>query len=105
MNGQAARTIQTLEDMLRACVINFKGSWDDHLPLIEFAYYNSYHSSILMAPSEALYGRRCRSHVDWFEVGETTLIGPNSVLYAMKKCNSLEIDLRQPKVVRNLMQM
>ena len=49
MDGQAQRTIQTLEDMLRACVIDFKGSWDDHLPLIEFAYNNSYHSSIQMA--------------------------------------------------------
>ena len=71
--------------MLRACVIDFKGSWDDHLPLIEFAYNNSYHSSIQMAPYEALYGRRCRSPNGWFEVGETTLIGPDSVLYAMEK--------------------
>ena len=70
MDGQAERTIQTLEDMLRACVIDFKGSWDDHLPLIEFAYNNSYHSSIQMAPYEALYGRRYRSPVGWFEVGE-----------------------------------
>ena len=57
MDGQAERTIQTLEDMLRACVIDFKGRWDDHLPLIEFAYNNSYHSSIQMAPCEALYVR------------------------------------------------
>ncbi|WMV42095.1 hypothetical protein MTR67_035480 [Solanum verrucosum] len=62
-DGQAERTIQTLEDMLRACVIDFKGTWDDHLPLIEFAYNNSYHSSIQMAPSEAIYGRRCRSPI------------------------------------------
>ena len=62
-DGQAERTIQTLEDMLRACVIDFKGSWDDHLPFIEFAYNNSYHSSIPMSPYEALYGRRCRSPV------------------------------------------
>ncbi len=84
-DGQAERTIQTLEDMLRACVIDFKGSWDDHLPLIEFAYNNSYHSSIQMAPYEALYGRRCRSPVGWFEVGEAALIGPDSVLDAMEK--------------------
>ena len=71
-DGQAERTIQTLEDMLRACVIGFKGSWDDHLPLIEFSYNNSYHSSIKMTPYEALYGRRCRSHVCWFEVGEAS---------------------------------
>ncbi|WMV26392.1 hypothetical protein MTR67_019777 [Solanum verrucosum] len=85
MDGQAERTIQTLEDMLRACVIDFKGSWDDHLPLIEFAYNNSYHSSIQMAPYEALYGRRCRSPVGWLEVGEAALIGPDSVLDAMEK--------------------
>ena len=59
-DGQAERAIQTLEDMLRACVIDFKGSWDEHLPLIEFAYNNSYHASIQMAPFEALYGRKCR---------------------------------------------
>ena len=86
-------------------MIDFKGSWDDHLPLIEFAFNNIYHSIIQMAPYEALYGRRCRSHVGWLEVGEAAFIGPDSVLYVWRKCNSLEIDLRQPKVVRNLMQM
>ena len=70
---------------MRACVINFKGSWDDHLPLIEFGYNNSYHSSIQMALYEALYWRRCRYHVGWFEVGEAALVGPDSVLYAMEK--------------------
>ena len=73
----AERTIRTLENMLRACVIDFKGSWDDHLPLIEFAYNNSYHSSIQMAPYEALYGHRCISPVSWFEAGEAALIGSN----------------------------
>ena len=53
--------------MWRACVIDFKGSWDDHLSLIEIAYNNSYHLSIQMDPYEALYGRRCRSPVGWFE--------------------------------------
>ncbi|KAL0332911.1 UNVERIFIED_CONTAM: Transposon Tf2-12 polyprotein [Sesamum calycinum] len=60
-DGQSERTIQTLEDMMRACIMEFKGNWDDHLPLMEFAYNNSFHSSIDMAPYEALYGRRCRS--------------------------------------------
>ena len=59
-DGQSERTIQILEDMLRACVLDLKGSWDEHLPLIEFAYNNSYHASIQMAPYEALYGRPCR---------------------------------------------
>ena len=60
-DGQSERTIQTLEDMLRMCVLDFKGSWDQYLPLVEFAYNNSYHSSIGMAPYEVLYDRRCRS--------------------------------------------
>ncbi|GJU12792.1 putative reverse transcriptase domain-containing protein [Tanacetum coccineum] len=61
-DGQSEHTIQTLEDMLGACVIDFRGSWDTHLPLAEFSYNNSYHSSIRCAPFEALYGRKCRSH-------------------------------------------
>ncbi|GKG21681.1 putative reverse transcriptase domain-containing protein, partial [Tanacetum coccineum] len=60
MDGQSERTIQTLEDMLRACVIDFGGRWDVHLPLAEFSYNNNYHSSIRCAPFEALYGRKCR---------------------------------------------
>ena len=60
MDGQAERTIQTLEDMLRACILDFKGSWDDHLQLIVFAYNNSYYSSIDVAPYKALYCRKCR---------------------------------------------
>ncbi|GKD00178.1 putative reverse transcriptase domain-containing protein, partial [Tanacetum coccineum] len=74
-DGQSERTIQTLEDMLRACVIDFGGSWDVHLPLAEFSYNNSYHSSTLCAPFEALYGRKCRSPVLWDEIGESRLIG------------------------------
>ncbi len=84
-DSQAERTIQTLEDMLRACALDFKGSWDDHLPLIEFAYNNSFHSSIGMAPFEALYGRKCRSPIGWFEVGEAAVSGPDSVFEAMEK--------------------
>ena len=61
--NQAERTIQTLEDMLRSCIIDFKVNWDKHLPLVVFAYNNSYHSSISMAHYEALYGRRCRSPI------------------------------------------
>ncbi|GKB33942.1 putative reverse transcriptase domain-containing protein [Tanacetum coccineum] len=78
-DGQSERTIQTLEDMLRACVIDFGGSWDTHLPLAEFSYNNSFHSSIRCAPFEALYGRKCRSPVLWAEIGEGRLIGPELV--------------------------
>ncbi|GKE21694.1 putative reverse transcriptase domain-containing protein [Tanacetum coccineum] len=64
---QSERTIQTLEDMLRACVIDFGNGWERHLPLIKFSYNNSYHASIKAAPFEALYGRKCRSPVCWAE--------------------------------------
>ncbi|GJY71156.1 putative reverse transcriptase domain-containing protein [Tanacetum coccineum] len=65
---QSKKTIQTLEDMLRACVINFRKDWVKHLPLVEFSYNNSYHASIKAAPFESLYGRKCRSPVCWAEV-------------------------------------
>ncbi|GJS09677.1 putative reverse transcriptase domain-containing protein [Tanacetum coccineum] len=79
IDGQSERTIQTLEDMLRACVIDFGGSWDVHLPLAEFSYNNSYHTSIRCAPFEALYGRKCRSPVLWAKIREGSLIGPELV--------------------------
>nr|GEZ42559.1 putative reverse transcriptase domain-containing protein [Tanacetum cinerariifolium] len=78
-NGQSERTIQTLEDMLRACAMDFGGNWDTHLPLVEFSYNNSYHSSIKCAPFEALYGRKCRTPIAWTEVGEGKLLGPEVV--------------------------
>ncbi|GJU64567.1 reverse transcriptase domain-containing protein [Tanacetum coccineum] len=78
-DGQSEHTIQTLEDMLRACVIDFGGSWDVHLPLAEFSYNNSYQPSIRCAPFEALYRRKCRSRVLWVEIGESSLIGPELV--------------------------
>ncbi|GJR49244.1 putative reverse transcriptase domain-containing protein [Tanacetum coccineum] len=75
-DGQSKRTIQTLEDMLRACVIDFGKGWDRHIPLVEFSYNNSYHTSIKAAPFEALYGRKCRSPICWAEVGDAQLTGP-----------------------------
>ncbi|GJS24390.1 putative reverse transcriptase domain-containing protein [Tanacetum coccineum] len=78
-DGQSERTIQTLEDMLRACVIDFGNGWVRHLPLVEFSYNNSYHASIKAAPFEALYGRKCRSPVCWAEVGQVQLTGPEMV--------------------------
>ncbi|GKA52538.1 putative reverse transcriptase domain-containing protein [Tanacetum coccineum] len=79
-DGQSERTIQTLEDMLRACVIDFGKGWDKHLPLVEFSYNNSYHASIKAAPFEALYGHKCRSPICWAEVGDAQLIGPQKSL-------------------------
>ncbi|KAD6118950.1 hypothetical protein E3N88_10221 [Mikania micrantha] len=78
-DGQSERTIQTLEDMLRTCILDFGGSWDTHLPLIEFSYNNSYHSSIGCAPFEALYGRKCRSPICWTKVGDNIVTGPELI--------------------------
>ena len=72
-DSQSERTIQTLEDMLRACIIDFGGSWNKKLPLIEFSYNNSYQASLGSAPYKVLYGRKCRYLVHWHEVGQSSL--------------------------------
>ncbi|CAJ2645609.1 unnamed protein product [Trifolium pratense] len=84
-DGQSERTIQSLEDLLRACVLEQNVNWDSCLPLVEFTYNNSYHSSIGMAPFEALYGRRCRTPLCWYETGEGTILGPEIVQETMEK--------------------
>jgi hypothetical protein len=75
IDGQTERTIQILEDLLKACVLEFGGNWKDHLPLMKFTYNNSHQATIRMAPYETLYGRRCRTPVCWEEVGDQSLIG------------------------------
>ncbi|GJS07483.1 putative reverse transcriptase domain-containing protein [Tanacetum coccineum] len=121
-NGQSERTIQTLEDMLRACVMDFRKGWDKHLPLIEFSYNNSYHTSIKAAPFEALYGHKCRSPICWAEVGDAQLTGPEIVRettekiiqikhrlqalrdrqssYADKRCKPLEFQVRDKVMLK-----
>nr|GEZ87085.1 putative reverse transcriptase domain-containing protein [Tanacetum cinerariifolium] len=81
-DSQSERTIQTLEDMLRACAINFRKGWDRHLPLVEFLYTNSYYTSIKAAPFEALYGHKFRSPVFWAEVGGVIRFGKRGKLNA-----------------------
>ncbi|XP_070022149.1 uncharacterized protein [Nicotiana sylvestris] len=93
-DGQLERTIQILEDMLRACVIDFRGQWDQFLPLAEFAYNNSYQSSIEMAQYEASYGRRCRSPIRWLELGEAKLYGIDLVQDALEKVKLIQERLR-----------
>ncbi|GKB35883.1 putative reverse transcriptase domain-containing protein [Tanacetum coccineum] len=93
-DGQSERTIQTLEDMLRACVLDFGGSWDVHLSLVEFSYNNSYHSSVRCVTSEALYGRKCRSLILWAEVGEGQLIGPELVQETTEKISQIKDRLK-----------
>jgi hypothetical protein len=70
---------QILEDMLRACALDFRGSWDEHLPLAEFSYNNSYQSSLKAAPFEVLYGRKCRSPIYWFEPGSNKEFEPDFI--------------------------
>ena len=74
-----------LEDMLQVCVLDHKGSWEEHLPLVEFAYNNSYQASIQMAPYEALYWRPCRSSIIWTEVGESSITSPDLIRDASEK--------------------
>ncbi|KAD3640079.1 hypothetical protein E3N88_29302 [Mikania micrantha] len=93
-DGQSERTIQTLEDMLRSCVIDFGGSWDIHLPLIEFSYNYSYHTSVQCAPFEALYGRKCRSPVCWTDVGDSQVIGPKLIQETTDKIKIIQSRLK-----------
>ena len=73
--GQTERLNQVLEDMLRACVLSSNCSWEAWLTLAEFSYNNSYQESIKMAPFEALYGRKCRTPLNWIEPGERRYYG------------------------------
>ncbi|GAU35508.1 hypothetical protein TSUD_155390 [Trifolium subterraneum] len=93
-DGQSERTIQTLENMLRACVLEDGGNWSKHLHLIEFAYNNSYHASIGMAPYEALYGRRCRTPLCWTEVGDKGALGPDIIQETTLKIKSVREHMR-----------
>ena len=93
-DGQFERVIQVLEDMLRGCVLDFPRSWDRYIPLMEFAYNNSYQSSIGMAPYEALYGRRCRTPMCWTELNEHKIIGPDLVKYIEEKVQIIQQKLK-----------
>ncbi|GJZ60742.1 putative reverse transcriptase domain-containing protein [Tanacetum coccineum] len=96
-DGQSKRIIQTLEDMLKACVIDFRGSWDVHLPLVEFSYNNSYHSSIRCALFETLYGRKCCSLIMWVEVREDQLIGHELVQETIEKILQIKDRLKDAR--------
>ena len=94
IDGQSERTIQTLEDMLRSCVLQFKGHWSKYLPLAEFTYNNSYHSSIEMSLYEALYGKQCRTPLCWNETSERKLLGPEIVQMTVDKVNVIRARLK-----------
>nr|GEW70855.1 retrotransposable element Tf2 [Tanacetum cinerariifolium] len=103
IDSQSERTIQTQEDMLRACVMDFGGSWDTHLPLVEFSYNNSYHKSIKCVPFKALYGQKCRSPMIWAEVGESQLIRPEIMQETTKKIMQIKERLKTERVARKAM--
>ena len=76
--------------MLRACFLDLKGNWEEHLPLVEFTYNNSYQASIQMAPYEALYGRPCRSPICWTEMGELSIPGPDPIRNTFEKVDLIQ---------------
>ncbi|GMI84444.1 hypothetical protein HRI_002113700 [Hibiscus trionum] len=94
-DGQSERVIQILEDMLRACIIDFGKNWEKSLPLVEFAYNNSYQSSIQMAPFEALYGRKCITPLCWSELGENKVLGPQLLRETEEKVQIIHSRLKQ----------
>nr|GFA17842.1 putative reverse transcriptase domain-containing protein [Tanacetum cinerariifolium] len=96
-DGRSECTIQTLEDMLRVCILDFGGSWDVHLPLVEFSYNNSYNFSVRCARFEALYGRKCCSSIMWAEVGEGQLTGPELVQETNKKISHIKYRLKDAR--------
>jgi hypothetical protein len=83
-----------VEDMLRASIMHFDKSWDKCLSLAEFSYNNSYQASLKIAPFEALYKRRCRTLLNWSEVGERTLFGPYLVKDTEEKVKAIRENLK-----------
>ncbi|WVZ75961.1 hypothetical protein U9M48_023973 [Paspalum notatum var. saurae] len=94
-SGQVERVNQILEDMLRACALTYSTKWDDCLPLEEFAYNNSYQKSLEMAPFEALYGRRCRTPLNWSELGERVTFSPDLVTQAEEQVKFIHSNLKR----------
>ncbi|KAK8616631.1 hypothetical protein V6N13_116601 [Hibiscus sabdariffa] len=95
IDGQSQRVIQILEDMLRACVIDFGRNWEKSIPLVEFTYNNSYQTSIQMTPFEALYGRRCRTPFCWSELGENKVLEPQMIQDTEKQVQIIHNRLKQ----------
>jgi hypothetical protein len=96
-DGQTERVNQILEDMLRACVLNYPGKWDKCLPLAEFSYNNSYQESLRTAPFEALYGRRCHTPVNWIGPDERMIFGPDLVIEVEEIIHHIESNLKATK--------
>ena len=91
--------------MLRLCVLDFQENWEAHLPLVEFAYNNSFHASIGMAPYEALYGRKCKSPIYWIKVGERQILGPKNVQLTTDKIKVIQQRLQAAQSFQKSYQM
>ena len=88
---QSERTIQILENMLKSCIMEFGGSWSHHMTLVEFAYNNTYHASIQMAPYETLYRRKYRSPIHWDEIGERKILDPTTIPWVEEAYEKVKI--------------
>jgi transposase InsO family protein len=93
-DGQTERVNQILDDMLRACVLQYNKNWDKCLSLAEFSYNNSYQTSLKMAPFEALYDRRCRTPLSWSQTGERKIFGPDLVTEAEENMKTIQNNLK-----------
>ena len=93
-SGQVERVNQVLEDMLRACVISFGKKWEESLPYAEFSYNNSYQASLKMSPFEVLYGRKCRTPLNWSETGERPLFSPDIIQQAEEQVRIIRENLK-----------
>jgi hypothetical protein len=98
MDGQTERVNQILEDMLGACVMEYLGSWDKNLLWAEFSYNNSNQESFKMAPFEALYGRQCRTRLNWIELGEKVVFGSDIVVKAEATVRRIQENLKATKL-------
>jgi transposase InsO family protein len=97
-NGQTERVNQILEDMLRACVMEYLGSWDKNLSWAEFSYNSNYQESLKMTPFEALYGRQCRTPLNWIEPGEKAVFDPDIVVEAEATVRRIQENLKVAKL-------
>jgi len=104
-DGQSERVIQILEDLLRACVLEFSGNWEEHLSLVEFTYNNSYQATIGMVPFEALYGRKCRTPLCWEEVGDRKLYGAELVQITTEKVRIIKDRMKVLRIDRRSTQI
>jgi hypothetical protein len=98
MDGQTERVNQILEDMLRACVMKYPGSWDKNLSWAEFSYNNSYQECLKMTPFEALYGRQCHTPLNWIEPGEKAIFDPDIIVEAKTTVHHIQENLKATKL-------